>query len=176
MLGPESNGLRSLRSECTTPLALQGNQHGTNRFRPYIEKDQTETNQPTNLTRWVWVKYGYRKWNGKWKEGLKPAVPWWFNFDPYPGDATEASVASRAWKRELASGTTNKSAAWGPKSSQVAAGAKPAPGGARRSHENHDMERAKRPAAPNLLPPTKTQGPPKPAFTAVATLRNVTSL
>ena len=21
---------------------------------------------------------------GKWKQGLKPAVPWWFNFDPYP--------------------------------------------------------------------------------------------
>ena len=21
---------------------------------------------------------------GKWKHGLNPAVPWWFNFDPYP--------------------------------------------------------------------------------------------
>ena len=27
----------------------------------------------------------YPKWNpGKWKHGLNPAVPWWFNFDPYP--------------------------------------------------------------------------------------------
>ena len=27
----------------------------------------------------------YPKWNpGKWKHGLKPAVPWWFHFDPYP--------------------------------------------------------------------------------------------
>ena len=27
----------------------------------------------------------YPKWNpGKWNQGLKPAVPWWFNFDPYP--------------------------------------------------------------------------------------------
>ena len=27
----------------------------------------------------------YPKWiPGKWKHGLKPAVPWWFNFDPYP--------------------------------------------------------------------------------------------
>ena len=28
------------------------------------------------------VKYMYLKWNpGKWNQGLKPAVPWWFNFD-----------------------------------------------------------------------------------------------
>ena len=34
---------------------------------------------------WLWVKNRYHKWNpAKWKEGLKPAVPWWFNFDPYP--------------------------------------------------------------------------------------------
>ena len=27
----------------------------------------------------------YPKWNpGNWKRGPKPAVPWWFNFDPYP--------------------------------------------------------------------------------------------
>ena len=26
---------------------------------------------------WVWVKNRYPKWNpGKWKHGLKPAVPW----------------------------------------------------------------------------------------------------
>ena len=34
---------------------------------------------------WLWAKNRYPKWNpGKWKHGLKPAVPWWFNFDPYP--------------------------------------------------------------------------------------------
>ena len=33
----------------------------------------------------VWVKSQYPKWNpGKWKHGPKPAVPSWFNFDPYP--------------------------------------------------------------------------------------------
>ena len=34
---------------------------------------------------WLWVKNRYPKWNlGKWKHGLKPAVRWWFKFDPYP--------------------------------------------------------------------------------------------
>ena len=34
---------------------------------------------------WRWVKNQYPKWNpGKWKHGLKPVVPWWFYFDPYP--------------------------------------------------------------------------------------------
>ena len=34
---------------------------------------------------WWWVKNWYPKWNpGKWNQGLKPAVPWWLNFDPYP--------------------------------------------------------------------------------------------
>ena len=33
----------------------------------------------------LWVKNRHPKWNpGKWKQGLKPAVPWWFRFDPYP--------------------------------------------------------------------------------------------
>ena len=31
----------------------------------------------------AWVKKRYPKWNpGKWKHGLKPAVPWCLNFDP----------------------------------------------------------------------------------------------
>ena len=30
-------------------------------------------------------KNRYPKWNpGKWKHGLKPAVPWWISVDPYP--------------------------------------------------------------------------------------------
>ena len=34
---------------------------------------------------WVWVKKGHPKWNpSKWKQGPKPAVPWWCNFEPYP--------------------------------------------------------------------------------------------
>ena len=34
---------------------------------------------------WLWVKNMYPKWNpGKWKHGLKPAVPWWCNFDADP--------------------------------------------------------------------------------------------
>ena len=33
----------------------------------------------------MWVKNRYPKWNpGKWKQRLKPAVPWSFSFDPYP--------------------------------------------------------------------------------------------
>ena len=34
---------------------------------------------------WVWVKNRYTKWNpGKWTQRLKPAVPLWLHFDPYP--------------------------------------------------------------------------------------------
>ena len=37
------------------------------------------------LDKWQWVKNRNPKWNpGKGKHGLKPAVPWWLNFDPYP--------------------------------------------------------------------------------------------
>ena len=33
---------------------------------------------------WLWVQSRYPKWNpSKGKHGPKPAVPWWFNFDPY---------------------------------------------------------------------------------------------
>ena len=36
---------------------------------------------------WVWVENRYPKWNpGRWKHGLKPAVVWWFHFDPYPDE------------------------------------------------------------------------------------------
>ena len=34
---------------------------------------------------WLWVRNRYPKWKpGKWERGLKPAVPWWFSFDPCP--------------------------------------------------------------------------------------------
>ena len=34
---------------------------------------------------WLWVRNAYPKRNpGKWNQRLKPAVPWWFYFDPYP--------------------------------------------------------------------------------------------
>ena len=28
---------------------------------------------------------------GEWKQGLKPAVTWWFNLDPYPLPETEGT-------------------------------------------------------------------------------------
>ena len=41
--------------------------------------------QNSTAPKWLWVKKRFPKWNpGKWKHGLKPAVSWWFNFDPYP--------------------------------------------------------------------------------------------
>ena len=44
------------------------------------------------LVTWLWVKNRYHKWNPvKWKEGLKPAVPWWFDVDPYPYHANETA-------------------------------------------------------------------------------------
>ena len=37
------------------------------------------------LGEWKWVKERFSKWNpGKWKHGLKPAVPGWFSFHPCP--------------------------------------------------------------------------------------------
>ena len=34
---------------------------------------------------WLWVKNRCPKWNtAKWNPGLKPAMFWWFNFDPRP--------------------------------------------------------------------------------------------
>ena len=36
-------------------------------------------------SKWLWVKERYSKWStGKWNQGLKPAVPWWFSFDLQP--------------------------------------------------------------------------------------------
>ena len=54
---------------------------------------------------WLWVKR-YPNWNpGKWKHGLKPAVPWWLNFDPYPftlykrqGFTSESKPPSRGFR------------------------------------------------------------------------------
>ena len=41
------------------------------------------------ISTWLWVKNRYPKWNpSKWKHGPKPAVPLWFNFDPYPHPAS----------------------------------------------------------------------------------------
>ena len=41
------------------------------------------------IPQWLWVRNRYPKWNpGKWKRELKPAVPEWFNFDPYPNNQT----------------------------------------------------------------------------------------
>ena len=41
---------------------------------------------------WVWVNNRYPEWNpGKWKQILKPAVPWRFNFDPHPTMRTMTS-------------------------------------------------------------------------------------
>ena len=44
---------------------------------------------------WPWVKNAYRKWNpGKWNQRLKPAVPLWFYFDPYPKKPSKKAGSS----------------------------------------------------------------------------------
>ena len=49
---------------------------------------------------WLWVKNMYPKWSpGKWNQGLKPAVPWWFNFDPYPCSLHIAHPWTPLWVR-----------------------------------------------------------------------------
>ena len=53
-----------------------------------------------STTKWVWVKNWYLKWNpSEWKQGLKPAVPWWLNFDPYPkwGEFTHGHLGRSPW-------------------------------------------------------------------------------
>ena len=49
----------------------------------------------------TWVKHRLTpKWNpGKLNQGLKPAVPWWFNFDPYPPWLLTGNPSSQAPKR-----------------------------------------------------------------------------
>ena len=51
-----------------------------------VKTQLTKANRPFRLLAFpFWFKHRYAKWNhGKWKHGLKPAVVWWFNFDPYP--------------------------------------------------------------------------------------------
>ena len=42
---------------------------------------------------WLWVTNRYPTWNpGKWKPGLKSAVPWWFNFDSCPHSKMQNTV------------------------------------------------------------------------------------
>ena len=54
---------------------------------------------------WLRVKNGYPKWNpGKWKHGLKPAVPWWFNFDPHPAATIRHHPALRGQARTFLAG------------------------------------------------------------------------
>ena len=44
----------------------------------------------------------YPKWiPGKWKHGLKPAVPWWFHFDPYPHENGKGRDRSQLGARLL---------------------------------------------------------------------------
>ena len=39
----------------------------------------------------LWAQDGHPKWNAvKLKHGLKPAVPWWYIFYPYPNASTAA--------------------------------------------------------------------------------------
>ena len=49
-----------------------------------IDDKDTTGQVPSLFSTWVWVKNRYPKLiPGKWKHGLKPAVPCWSNFDPY---------------------------------------------------------------------------------------------
>ena len=52
---------------------------------------------------WLRVKYGNPKMAcpSKWKHGLKPAVVWWFNFDPYPLGQGICEENERAVERYL---------------------------------------------------------------------------
>ena len=60
----------------------EGKQHQTNCLWRSSILGRAHTSRLTSDLR---IKNRYPKWNpGKWKHGLKPGLPWWFNFDPYP--------------------------------------------------------------------------------------------
>ena len=60
------------------------------------------TAQTCCVLKWLWVKNRHPKWNaGTWKHGPKPAVPWWFNFDPYPNGPTPPPKNSIQSEAEL---------------------------------------------------------------------------
>ena len=64
------------------------------RFVPF----RLKASHPTVISEgtWLWVKNMYPKWTpGKWKYGPKPAVPWWFNFDPDPSGRSPREVPMR---------------------------------------------------------------------------------
>ena len=45
------------------------------------------------MDKWLWVENRYPKWKpGKWNQGLTPAVPWRFNFDPQPNEDMDVFV------------------------------------------------------------------------------------
>ena len=46
---------------------------------------EAEAHRVSVELKWLWVKNRYPKLKpGRWQHGPKPAVPWWFNFDPHP--------------------------------------------------------------------------------------------
>ena len=72
--GPAPIGRQNQRGVCEEPgLLHQQPRH----IRPDLHSEASG---------WLWVKNRVTpKWNlSKWKHSLKPAVPYWFNFDPHP--------------------------------------------------------------------------------------------
>ena len=52
-------------------------------------REAPKTQRAPAVPKWLWVKNGYPKWNpSKWKHGPKPAVSWWFHFDPYQSESS----------------------------------------------------------------------------------------
>ena len=71
-----------------TDLFLARNTCDINRgvdLHPESDGQSTMLLEVVGIVVGLWVKDRYPTWNpGKWNQRLKPAVPWWTNFNPHP--------------------------------------------------------------------------------------------
>ena len=85
---------------CCAPESGQTANQIHSRQLPGLDTPSNQrANQSNPNTTRLWVKNRYPKWNpGKWKHGLKAAVPWWFNFDPYPHPQGNHAKILKGWQ------------------------------------------------------------------------------
>ena len=76
--------LQQLLSTMSSALSCQG-RVARRAEKASVARSVTGQMSAVLRQRRLWVKNRYPKRNScKWKHGLKPAVPLWFHFDPYP--------------------------------------------------------------------------------------------
>ena len=93
---PKSDDMTHDRSgECSCHQRLAGDRQGA------IDRLALELAlELQSFAKWLWVKNGYPFWiPGKWNQGLKPAQPLLFNFDPQPNRPGRAWLSQAQTRR-----------------------------------------------------------------------------